>query len=53
MNLKEPYDARYKMMPNSKLIYMNHYDVLRLAEMYNGKLDDIRVVFNPLDPRSF
>lgn len=52
-NLASPHDCRYKMMPNSKLIYMNHYDALRLAEMYGGVLDDVRVVHNPLDPRSF
>jgi len=51
--IKYPQDCRYSTMPNSKLIYMNHYDSLRLAEMYNGTLDDVRVVFNPLDPRSF
>ncbi len=32
---------------------MNNYDVIRLAEMYNGVIDDVRVVHNPLDPRSF
>ena len=48
-----PYDCRYTMMPNSKLIYMNHTDTLRLAEMYSGTLDDVRVVFNPLDLRSY
>ena len=52
-NLQYPHDCRYKTMPNSKLIYMNHYDTLRLAEMYGGVLDDVRVVFNPLDPRTF
>jgi len=51
--LEYPHDCRYKTMPNSKLIYMNHYDTLRLAEMYGGVLDDVRVVHNPLDPRSF
>ncbi len=52
-NLEPPHDCRYKMMPKSKLIYMNNYDVVRLAEMYNGAIDDVRVVHNPLDPRSF
>ena len=52
-NLELPHDCRYKTMPNSKLIYMNNYDSLRLAEMYGGVLDDVRVVHNPLDPRTF
>ena len=32
---------------------MNDYDALRAAEMYTGTLDDIRIVYNALDPRSF
>ena len=52
-DVKFPFDCMYKMMPNSKLIYLNHYDALKLAEMYAGTLDDVRVVNNPLDPRSF
>jgi hypothetical protein len=52
-NLKHPFDSRFTTMPNSKLIYMNYYDTLRLAEMYGGVLDDVRIVFNPLDHRSF
>lgn len=51
--LEYPHGCRYKTMPNSKLIYMNHYDSLRLAESYGGTLDDVRVVMNPLDLRSF
>lgn len=52
-DLKYPYDARFTMMKNSKIIYMNHYDSLRVTEMYGGTLDDIRIVYNPLDVRSF
>ena len=52
-DIKEPHDCRYKMMPKSKLVYMNNYDTLRVAEMYAGTLDDVRVVSNPLDPRSY
>lgn len=52
-NLNYPHNCRYKTMPNSKLIYMNNYDALRLAEMYGGVLDDVRIVHNPLDPRTF
>lgn len=50
--LEAPHDCRYKTMENSKLIYMNNYDVLRLAEMYGATLDDVRVVYNPLDLRN-
>ena len=52
-NLQYPHDCRFKTMPKSKLIYMNNYDALRLAEMYGGTLDDVRIVYNPLDFRSY
>ncbi len=52
-DLEYPHTLRYTVMPNSKLIYLNHYDTLRLAEMYGGVLDDVRTVSNPLDPRVF
>lgn len=48
-----PHDCRFKMMPKSKMIYMNKQDALRLAEMYAGELDDVRVIYNPTDPRTF
>lgn len=47
--LPYPHNLRYTVPPHSKLIYMNNIDALRMAEMYAGKLDDIRVVKNPLD----
>lgn len=50
--LEYPHNCRYSTMPNSKLIYMNNYDTLRLAEMYGTTLDEIRVVYNPLDLRT-
>lgn len=50
--LEVPHDCRYKIMPNSKLIYMNNYDPLRLAEMYGTTLDSVRVIHNPLDLRN-
>ena len=52
VDLKPPHDCRYKMMPNSKLIYMNTYDTLRLAEMYGTTLDNVRVIYNPMDLRN-
>jgi len=52
-NLTYPHAFRYSIMPNSKLIYMNNHDPLRLAEMYGTDLDNVRVVYNPLDLRSF
>lgn len=47
--LPHPHDLRYSIPPNCKLIYMNHTDALRMAEMYQGKLDDVRIIENSLD----
>lgn len=48
-NLPDPHGLRYSVPKNCKIIYMNDTDALRMAEMYQGKLDDIRVVMNPTD----
>lgn len=53
IDIEYPHNLRYLPMPNSKLVYMNNVDVLRLIEMYGGDHDSVRVVHNPLDPRSF
>jgi len=52
-NLKYPFELRYTLPPNSKLIYLNHTDALRTAEMYGAWLKDVRVVHNIKDPRTF
>lgn len=36
---------------NSKLVYMNHTDVIRAAEMYHTWPSSVRVIFNPMDIR--
>jgi glycosyltransferase involved in cell wall biosynthesis len=51
--LKYPFDCRFTIPPNSKLVYLNHTDVIRLAEMYGAWPKDVRVVHNPKDPRTF
>lgn len=52
-DVKPPHDLRFKLPPNSKLIYLNNTDVVRVAETYNTFPKDVRVVHNPLDPRIF
>lgn len=45
------WDNLYTLPANSKLVYMNHTDVIRAAEMYHTLPKDVRVVFNPMDIR--
>lgn len=46
-----PYDNLYTLPANSRLIYMNHTDKLRAAEMYAVPEHEVRVIYNPMDPR--
>lgn len=48
-----PTILRYTMPPNSKLVYLNNHDTLRLAEMYGTTLENVRVVPNAKDPGAF
>lgn len=48
-----PHNLRYSVPPNSKMIYLNDTDVLKMAEMYGGTLGDFRVVRNPMDLPEF
>lgn len=52
-NLAHPHTLRYTMPPNSKLVYLNNHDTLRLAEMFATGLEQIRVVHNTRDPVGF
>lgn len=52
-NLKHPHTLRYHLPRNSKLVYLNHHDVVRVAEAWNTFPKDVKVVHNPLDPRLF
>lgn len=51
--LTYPHILRFSMPPNSKLVYLNNNDTLRLAEMYGTSLEQIRVVPNTKDPGAF
>lgn len=51
--LTYPNILRYSLPPNSKLIYLNNHDTLRLAEMYGTMLEQVRVVHNAKDPSAF
>lgn len=45
------WDNLVTLPPNSRLIYMNHTDVVRAAEMYHVLPKDVRTVYNPMDIR--
>jgi len=47
----DPYDILYTLPKNSKLVYMNHTDSLRAAEMYGIWPKDVRIIFNTTDVR--
>ena len=48
-----PHANRYTLPPRTKLIYLNHDKVTALAEMYGCWNNDVRVVRNSRDPRTF
>lgn len=48
-----PHANRYSLPPKTKLVYLNHVDITRLAEMYGAWDKDVRVVHNSRDPRTF
>ena len=52
-NLGEPHIFRYRLPENSKLVYLNNFHIIRVAESYGLFPKDVRVVYNPVDPRLF
>lgn len=47
------HNLRYQKPRNAKLVYLNNYHTLHLAEMYGTWLSEVRVVNNSVDPRTF
>lgn len=53
-NLEDnPHANRYTLPPRTKLVYLNHDKLTALAEMYGAWDNDVRVVHNSRDPRTF
>lgn len=52
-DLTPPVSYLYTLPPQSKLVYMNNYDIVRAAEMYGVFPKDVRIVHNPIDYTSF
>ena len=50
-DMQPPVSYLYTLPPQSKAIYMNRYDTVRVAEMYGVFADSVRVVHNPIDYR--
>jgi len=50
-NLTFPISCLYSLPPQSTLVYMNNYDIVRAAEMYGVYPRDVRIVHNPIDVR--
>lgn len=48
-----PHNLRFQLPKGAKLIYLNNYHTLHLAEMYGTWLSEVRVVHNSVDPRTF
>ena len=48
-----PHNARFHKPRNAKLVYLNNYHALALAEMYGTYLSEVSVVHNSIDPRTF
>src|SRR3990167_2964999 len=52
-NLKDPHLARYVLPANSKIVYLNNHFLIRVAQHFGIFPKDVRIVYNPLDPRLF
>lgn len=52
-NVHKVHEARFKLPKNSKLVYLNNQYLLHIAEAYHTFPKDVRIVYNPLDPRLF
>ena len=51
--LEYPHILRYKLPHNSKLVYLNNFHLIRAAESFGVFPKDIRIIYNPIDPRLF
>lgn len=50
-NCQYPHNLRFTLPPNSKLVYLNHHNIIRVAESYQTYINNVKVVYNPVDPR--
>jgi len=52
-NTSFPHSLRFTLPKNSKIVYLNNYGLIRTAEAYRTFPKDVRIVYNPVDPRLY
>lgn len=52
-NTIEPHTFRFILPARSKLVYLNNFGMIRAAEAYQTYPKDVRIVYNPVDPRLY
>jgi len=50
---KYPHTVRFNIPKNSKLVYLNNFSLQAAAEAYHAFPKDVKIVYNPVDPRLF
>ena len=53
INMKDPDHLRYTMMDRSFVVNLNSYEIKHVAQMYDTPEKNVRVCYNPKDPRVF
>lgn len=48
-----PWNEQFAIPKGHKVVYLNNTDLVSVFERYQGTIDDVAVVHNPVDPRSF
>ena len=48
-----PHSLRYSLPDNSKIVYLNNNYLINVAESYHTFPKNVRIVYNPRDPRLF
>jgi len=48
-----PWSEQFSIPKGHKIVYLNETDLVSVFERYQGTIDDVGVVHNPIDPRSF
>lgn len=48
-----PWSEQFSIPENHKIVYLNDTDLISVFERYQATINDVAVVHNPVDPRSF
>lgn len=52
-DVEEPWISQYRCPPKTKIVTLNNFDVVRVAERYGTFPENVRVIHNPTDLRTF